>query len=207
MANLEIERISRGSTAKLYLEILAAGVGQTTENPTVAIQRVSDGQWFDGAAFVPTQQENLLTELDIANLPGLYVFSFDHTLDTTESSEFLIRFTNTGGNALLEHTHIIFGKLTDTVAPDLCSVTGTIFTATGRRAPNTLVRATLVPVAIDILGRGYQNLEVIQAYTDQQGEFSLPLVRGIGVRLEITDIGYDKSVIIPDAASVLFTAL
>ncbi|HUX16559.1 MAG TPA: hypothetical protein VMW52_08795 [Phycisphaerae bacterium] len=207
MSALEIERYSRGSTASLFLEILAAGVGQTGEAPTVAIQRLSDSQWFDGATFVPTIQENALIQKDQANLPGVYYFDFDHALDATLSEEFLLRFRNTGANALLDHRHIIFGRLTDVVDPDLCAITGTIYTATGRRAPNTVVRATVIPVVTDTLGRGFQNVEVVQVYSDPQGEFELSLVRSLNVRLEIPDIGYDRKICVPDQASALFTAL
>jgi hypothetical protein len=97
--------------------------------------------------------------------------------------------------------------LTDVVEPDLCAITGTLFTATGRRAPNSLVRATVIPVASDALGRGYQNVEVVHVYSDSQGEFELSLVRELNVRLEIPDIGYDRKVCVPDQASVLYTDL
>jgi len=207
MPNLEVQRFSRGSTARLYLDIVVAGVGQTNEAPTVSIERLSDNTWFDGTAFVPTIVENAVTESDPANLPGVYFFDFNHVLDLTVSSEFLVRFKNAVPNAVLEHSHLIFGRLTDTVDAELCSVTGTIFTANGKRAQNVLVRATVIPVKTDNLGRGYQNVEVIQAYTDQLGQFEMPLVRLLNVRFEIPDIGLDKKVWIPDLPSVLFTAL
>jgi len=207
MANLEIQRFSRGSTARLFLEILAAGAGQTNESPTIAIRRLSDGLWFDGAAFVPTLQSNAVEELDAPNLPGLYFFDFDHALDTTASNEFMVRFANTGANALLEHFHVIFGRLTDTVDPGLCSIIGTIFTADGKRSPNALVEATVIPVETDALGRGFQNLEVMRAYTDQLGEFELPLAQTLSVRLQIGAIGYDRKIVVPAQASALFTDL
>jgi len=209
MSNLEVERYSRGSTARLFLEILASGIGQTNESPTVAIQRQSDGQWLDIAtsAFVPTIQEAALTELDQATLPGLYYFDFDHTVDLTASEGFVVRFKNLGANALIDHSHVLFGQLTDSVNPEMCSITGTLFTATGLRAANSLVRATVVPVKTDDLGRGYQNSDIISTYSDVQGEFTLSLVRGLNILLDIVDIGYSRKVCVPDSATALFTTL
>lgn len=209
MSVLDTEHFSRGSVAKLFLEITASGVGQTGESPTVSIQRLSDGLWLDPNTntFVVTRQEAALVQVDATNLPGLYSFDFDHTIDTTLSQEFVARFTNTGANALTEHAKIMFGKITDTVNAETCNITGTIFTAAGARAPNTLVRATIIPVASNSLGQGFQNVEVITTYTDSLGEFDLTLARGLNAKLEIEDIGYDKKVCVPDQATVLFTDL
>lgn len=206
---MKIERFSRGGTVRLYLEILSGADGQTGESPTVAIQRVSDGLWLDGTAeeFVSTRQDNALTELDNANLPGLYYFDFDYETDGNESNEFLARFVNTGANALLEHRSIVFGAIPDVVEPGLCTITGTIYTADGEAASNAQVLGTVIPVNYDSLGRGYQHVEIEETHTDLLGQFELSFVRGLNVRLEIPSIGYDRRVEIPDQSSALFTDL
>jgi len=42
-----ISRHSRGATVRLFLDIINAGAGVISQSPTVAIQRRSDGKWFD----------------------------------------------------------------------------------------------------------------------------------------------------------------
>jgi hypothetical protein len=43
--------------------------------------------------------------------------------------------------------------------------------------------------------------------SDSLGFFQLPLIRGVRVRLQIPDIGYDKRVLVPAASSADFTTL
>jgi len=209
MSSIKIERFSRDDTARLYLEIVASGVGQTAELPTLSIQRVSDDLWLDDAEseWVPTRQDIDLTELSSANLPGVYYYDFDHAVDDNTGTAFLARFALTGANALLEHRSVVFGAVQDVADPTLCNITGTIYGADGKVAPGAKVLGTIIPVNYDSLGRGYQNSEVQLTYTDLLGQFELPFVRGLDVRLEIPSIGYDRRVTIPATASALFSAL
>jgi hypothetical protein len=209
MSNVKIERFTRADTARLYLEIVASGVGQTAETPSVSIQRVSDDLWLDDAEseWVPTRQDIDLVELDVANLPGIYYYDFDNTVDDNTGTSFLARFVNAGANALLEHRSVVFGAVQAVADPALCNITGTIYGADGEVAPGAKVLGTIIPVNYDSLGRGYQNSEVQLTYTDLLGQFELPFVRGLDVRLEIPSIGYDRRVTIPAASSALFSAL
>jgi len=86
-------------------------------------------------------------------------------------------------------------------------VQGTIFTPDGIAVRNAMVQATLVPSFLDAQGRSVQSERVMTTYTNAQGEFDLPLVRGGVFRLQVLAVGFDRKVTIPDATSVLFTAL
>ena len=143
-----------------------------------------------------------------ANLPGRYYFDFDQSLDEeTASTEYIVRKTNEGANARTEYEDLSFGPLAGAAELELCSVQGTVASAQGEPVRNVLVRATLVPTFKDGLGRVAVSEKVLATYTDGNGDFDLPLVRGGIFRLEIVAVGYDRKVTIPDQASVLFTDL
>lgn len=203
-------RHSRGATVRLYLDIVAAGAGVISQTPTIAIRRVADNRWFQASdgTWQSTIVQNDMTQLDSVNLPGRYYFDFDQTLDDEdESSEYIVRKTNTGANARTEYEDLVFGPLPAAAAPELCSVQGSVFTAQGEPVRNVLVQATLVPTFLDAQGRTVQSDRVITAYTNDQGDFDLPLVRGGIFRLQVSAVGYDRKVTVPDQASVSFTAL
>ena len=148
-----------------------------------------------------------MTELDSVNLPGRYSFDFDQTLDETAgSTAYLAKMANVA-TPLVEYQELDFGPLAAVTTIGLCSVQGTVYTAQGVAEENSLVRATLVPVFSDAIGRGVVADAVVFTYTNELGEFDLPLVRAGVFRLEIGAIGYDRKVTVPDQASVLFTSL
>lgn len=201
-------RHSRGATVRLTLDIIAAGAGVISQSPTIAIQRQVDGMWLQASdgTWVMTKVENPMTQTDSTNLPGRYHFDFDQTLDELEAStRYTVKKTNASGTVALEYEDLVFEPVAAVVAPDLCSVQGAVYTGHGEALPNSLVRATLVPVFKDGQGRGVQADTVLKTYTNSQGDFDLPLVRGGTFRLEIPAIGFDKKILVPDQASVLFT--
>lgn len=203
-----LSRHSRGDTVRLYLDIIAAGAGVIGQAPTVAIQRVQDSSWFqvsDGT-WQPTKVENAMSELDATNLPGKYYFDFDQSLDLLEAStEYTVKKTNAAGTLALEYEQLAFGPLAAAVALELCSVQGTIYDAQGKALPNQIVRATMIPVYRDSLGRAVESDRLVATYTNESGDFDLPLIRGGTFRLEIPAIGYDRKVVTPDQSSALFT--
>lgn len=203
-------RHSRGATARIFMDIIAAGAGVIGQSPTVAIQRRADDMWFqvsDGA-WVATKVENPMTELNVANLPGRYYFDFDQALDLwSGSTEYIVRKSNAIGTVALEYEDLVFGALSGAGELELCSVQGTVASPQGVDSPNVLVRAVLVPMHSDSFARVVKSDTVVQTYTNGQGDFDLPLVRGATFRLEIDAVGYDRQVVIPDQSSVLFTDL
>jgi len=204
-----MNRYTLGSTARLYLDIISAGVGAAGESPTAAVLRRSDGKWFDvsDGSWNATIVENAMVETDVTNFPGRYHFDFDQSLDdASESIEYIVKKQNLATPAL-EYDDIVFGPLASVTDPTLCSVQGTVYTGAGAPRHNALVRAVLEPVNTDALGRGYESDLVTATYTNALGSFDLPLVRNSYYRFEIDAIGYDKRVAIPDQATVLFTAL
>lgn len=203
-------RYSRGATVRLFLDIVAAGAGVIGQAPSAAIQRKADGMWFqvsDGT-WVPTPVNNPMTQTDSVNLPGRYHFDFDQSLDLlSASTEYLVKKFTATGTLALDYEDLIFGPMAGVIPLGMCSVQGTIADIQGGPAKNSLVRATLIPVFKDSLGRGVQSDLVASTYTNENGDFDLPLVRGATCRLEVVAIGYDRKIVVPDQASVLFSDL
>jgi hypothetical protein len=202
-------RFSRGETVRLFLDVITAGAGVTALAPTIAIQRLADGKWFQDSdrSWQATIVDNPMVQTDATNFPGRYHFDFNHDLDDLQTTEFVAKKANSAAPVVLEYEDLTFGKLSAATEPALCSITGTIFTPNGKAARVEYIRATLIPVFKDAQGRGVQSDRVMLAATDENGDFSLPLVRGGVFRLEIPSIGYDRKVTIPNEASALFTDL
>ena len=197
-------------TVRLYMDLVLAGAGAIGQTPTMAIQRVADGKWFQASdeTWQTTIVENSMIQLDSVNLPGRYYLDFDQDKDDlAESNRYLVKKTNIGTPKLIEYLNLLFGAQGRATQPRLCSVQGSVYTAQGEPQQNLLVRATLVPVFSDAVGRGVLADTVVGTYTNDQGEFSLQLVRGGIFRLEVDAIGYDRKVTVPDQSSVLFTDL
>lgn len=59
------------------LEIVSAGIGRSGHSPTVAIQRVLDGQWLQsgGGSWGGTFATNAMSEVSATHLPGLYEYA------------------------------------------------------------------------------------------------------------------------------------
>lgn len=201
-------RFSRGEVARIYLDVIVAGVGSINALPTIAIQRTTDGKWFQASdkTWQVNIVDNAMTATDTVFLPGRYHFDFDQTADDSDGGAYIAKKT-CAAPAALEYEDLQFGAQPAAAQPGTCSVTGTIFRADGRPAPGELVRATLQPVFKDRLARGIQSDRVVFAYTDANGDFQISLVRTGIFRLEIGAIGYDRKVTIPDASTALFTDL
>jgi hypothetical protein len=203
-------RHSRGSIARLFLDIVAAGAGVIGQAPFTAIQRKADGLWFQASdgTWVPTPVNNPMTQTDSVNMPGRYHFDFNQTLDLLSSStEYSAKKFTSSGTLALDYEDLVFGPLAGVIPFGMCSIQGAIADIQGGPARNSVVRATIIPVFTDSLGRGVQYDMVAVAHTNDSGDFDLPLVRGAICRLEIVDIGYDRKITVPDQASVLFSVL
>jgi hypothetical protein len=204
------EQLPRGSVARIYMDIVASGVGVVSQNPNVAIQRKADGMWFQASdgAWMPTIVNHTMAPLDVANLPGRYFFDFDQSKDELEASiEYIVKLVNTGANPRLEYRDLRFGPILSVVAPKLCAIRGTVFDPQGRPEANVLIRATIEPVYTDGLGRTARADHVVITHSNELGDFELQLVQGVTARLEIDDVGYDRRITVPAQAFVYFTDL
>lgn len=203
-------RYSLGSMPRLYLDIIAAGVGVISQTPTIAIKRLADGKWFqvsDGS-WQNTIVKNLMTQTDSVNMRGRYHFDFDQSLDTIPGSgDYIAIKQNESGTLAQEFEDLAFGPMPATTSPELCSVQGAIYNAQGVPVRGAVVRATLQPVLKDGIGRVIDSTSIVTGYTNETGDFDLPLVRGGTFRLEVPIVGYDRKVTIPDEPVVLFTDL
>jgi hypothetical protein len=205
-----IERYSRGEVARIYLDIISAGVGQVGLAPTASIRRMVDNQWFQASdnSWQTTIINNAMTALDGVNFAGRYYIDFDQAEDDEEESyEYVVRLSHIAAPVTLEYRELVFAPLSASIAPGLCAVTGTVYTGRGKPAPNEIVQATLVPVYTDALSRTAQADQIVGTYTNESGDFSLSLIRGATFRLQINTVGYDHKVVIPDQATVAFMDL
>lgn len=195
---------------RLYMDLIAAGVGVLSQAPTMAIQRNLDGLWFQASdgTWQPTKVENPTAQLHTTDFPGRYYMDFNQELDLLEgSSEYIVKKSNSGVPVALEYEDLAFGPLAGAAALELCSVQGSIYNGQGQPAANEQVRATLIPIFRDRHARTIRSDHALVTYTNELGDFDLPLARGGTFRLEIVGVGYDKKVCIPDQSSVLFTDL
>ncbi len=208
-----MDRYPIASTARLYLSFVEAGVGVTGQTPTIAIRRVSDSLFYNdslasGSRFASPAALNAMTELDSTNFPGLYVYDFDHSEDATGSEMFEIQMSNVAPHLLLEYSRIAFGPMRTAEAPKECLLYGSAIKADGKPAVNDTVRMSIIPNTI--LSSGAKpgiTTDRIDTFTDKNGAFSIGLIRGLTVRLQIPAIGYDRKIVIPDAPSANFADL
>lgn len=203
-------RYSLGDTVRLYLDIVESGAGVISQSPTCALQRVADGKWYQASDYTwqSTIVSNPMTQLDAVNLPGRYYFDFNQTKDeTAESSSYIASLVNAVAPLRQEYQDLEFGPVSAAQSPGTCAVQGSVYTAQGEPQQNVEVRAVLVPVYSDGVGRTVLADTVVHTYTNELGDFSLELVRGGVFRLEVFAIGYDRKVTIPDQPLVLLTDL
>lgn len=203
------DRFARGSVARLYLDLVTAGAGVPAQAPTIAIQRRADGLFFNVSSglFQSGFVTNPMTELDATNLPGRYYFDFDHSKDLLVSERFIVKKVNAGSPAATQYDDIAFGPMSSTASALTCAIQGTVLGPDGDPIPNTIVEATLIPVLVDGIGRGFGSDMLVRTYTAADGSFSLDVVRNATIRLQIPAIGYDRKATVPSLSSVLFTNL
>jgi len=204
------ERFPLGSVARLYLDIIDVDLGVVSQSPTLALRRVADNKWFQASdsTWQTNIVENAMTQTDVTNLPGRYHFDFDQTKDAlARSTVYTIKLVNGGEDSRLEYRDLCFGPMAATVVMTLCSVQGTVSSAQGEPVGNAAVKASLLPVYNGGSGRAVESIRTLICYTQPDGSFDLPLVRGGVFRLEIDSVGYDRKITVPNQASVLFTDL
>lgn len=202
-----IERFSRGQIATIRLDLVTTGTPVTGASPTVAIQRAG-GQWFKASdsSWQSTPFDNPMTETSQSQLPGRYHFNFDQTDDNIDgSTDYVVKLKNS--TTYLEYRDLSFKPLAAAVGPNTCSIQGTLVSMNGLPVANALVRATLIPVALDPQNRGIEATRVVQTYSDVNGDFQISLVRTTTIRLEIEAIGYDRKLTVPELASADFVDL
>ena len=94
---------------------------------------------------------------------------------------------------------------------ETCVVTGTVLNLDGTPNTDVQVKATVESTCMDQGGQLVDDAGVtsqqIDAFTDDSGQFSITLLRGARVRLEIQPINLRKIVLIPDLDTVDFAEL
>jgi len=208
-----MDRYPIASVINLYMSIVEAGNGVTGQTPSIAIRRVSDNAFYDdslasGSRFTASPTTNTMAELDSVNSQGLYGYDFDHSEDTTCSEMFDVKMTNPGATPRLEYLQIAFGRMMTASSPDKCLLHGVVIKPNGKPAVNDTVRLSIVPNTILPTGvKPAVTVDRVDTFTDKNGEFSMDIIRGLIVRLQIPSVGYDKKIVIPDSTSANFADL
>lgn len=84
----------------------------------------------------------------------------------------------------------------------LCVIEGLVTDLQGARVPDAQIIATIqVPPERDTLS-SFITKDPVTALTNPSGRFSLPLIQGALVRLEIPAIGYSRNITVPEKAYV-----
>lgn len=203
-----IERFSRGQVATFRLDLISSGTTTTGASPVAAVKRLSDGKWFKASdnTWQVSPFDNPMTETSQTDLPGRYHFDFDQTQDAVEDSvDYIVRMKNS--TTTLVYVDASFAPLSAATMPSLCAIQGSLVGLQGGPVRNALVRATLIPVALDPQNRGVETTRVVQTYSNDSGDFQISVVRGVTIRLEIDAIGYDRKLEVPDLASADFVNL
>jgi hypothetical protein len=96
-------------------------------------------------------------------------------------------------------------------AGPVCQLTGTICGIDGAVKPGAQVRAHIKLTQADqggqVAGGAGITSEVVSAITQDDGTFTLQLLQGATVELEIPDINLKKEILIPAETTADFTAL
>lgn len=201
-----------GENVRLVFSVVTAGAGVIGLTPTVAIRRQSDGFWFNGTIVSPADPfasayaTNTMAALDVTNLPGMYFFDFPQARDTQVVSDYEVRMQSASGTLAIDDLVLRMGPLAAAQLAE-CSIFGTLKDGAGNPIPNSLVRATPIPVSIPGAGQGIAMTPPVLVTTNENGFFQISLVQGINIRLEIQDIGYDNQVLVPNSTSAAFTTL
>ena len=96
-------KIEVGDTSVILSLTVTKNGGVIGLSPTVSIRRISDGQFLDfgtstfQAAFVDTT----MTEVDAANLPGVYEVVWDSSQEITSDGDYVATYTVSEPNAKL----------------------------------------------------------------------------------------------------------
>lgn len=201
-----------GENVRLVFSVVTAGAGVNGLNPTVAIRRQSDGFWFNGTIVAPTNPfaapyaTNGMAALDATNLPGVYFFDFPQARDTKVMSDYEVRMQSASGTLAIDDLVLRMGPLAAAQLAE-CTIFGTLKDGAGTPIPNSIVRATPIPVLVPAAGQGIGMVPPVIVSTNEIGFFQMSLVQGINIRLEIQDIGYDNQVLVPSVTSTPFTTL
>lgn len=201
-----------GENVRLVFSVVTAGAGVAGLSPTVAIRRQADGFYFNGSITSPTNPftsafaTNAMAPLDATNLPGMYFYDFPQARDTNVVSDYEVRMRSASSTLAIDDLVLRIGPLATALVAQ-CTIFGTIVDGNQKPIPNSLVRATPIPVSMPAAGLGVAMTPPILVSTNEVGFFQISLAQGINIRLEIQDIGFDDQVLVPSSTSVAFTSL
>ena len=97
-------------------------------------------------------------------------------------------------------------------APDVCTITGSLCALDGTPVPagtqiSAGVRSTQADQGGQVMGGVGVSSAFIEALTDDAGEFSIQLIQGAVVLLEIPAINLRKEILVPLSTTALFVDL
>jgi hypothetical protein len=131
---------------------------------------------------------NITIPLEIADQLGTYIFKVEESVGP--STQYLDR-------------ECFPQPLSSTPSPGVCVVNGNIRDVTGiaKSYNNTVITAQPLKLPLEVSGSLILGSKV-KTYADHDGYFSLPLVIGMTVIIEVPDAGVRFQAVIPDQATV-----
>lgn len=99
-----------GTTIDLHFVIIF-GNGIPGQTPTVELVRQKDGAYFNGTIFTLTPVALPMAEVDAVNLPGVYRYTFDQTIDN-DQEQYIAYYENTGAFAGVAFEEFFFTNIT-----------------------------------------------------------------------------------------------
>lgn len=154
---------------------------------TASLIRLSDSKYWTGATWssIPT---SLPTS---ALITGVRKF----VTPALELGHYWVQYSNDTGIQVYAGGYLYNSEL------NTCIVYGTIRDMTGEPVQNAKVYFEPAPITQFINGNAI-TMEARTAYTDNNGEFAIEIVRTADVIVIVGEVGYRKRVTIPDQSSV-----
>lgn len=154
---------------------------------TATLVRISDTKYWNGTVWVATPTLFPTTLF----ITGVRQF----VTPVLELGHYWLQFSDNTGIQLYSGGYLYNSEL------NTCIVYGTIKDMTGEPVQNAKVYFEPAPVVQFINGSAL-TMEARTAYTDNNGEFAIEIVRTADVIIIVGEVGYRKRVTIPDQSSV-----
>ena len=152
-----------------------------------------------------TAEFTTLTRVDWYEAGTGYYSLLITPVEVADAGTFTVRIGNAGGS-----TFDVFGQNVDVVPytgintssaptpPDLCTLFGYVVNLQGTAVPNTSVYTRLLATPIMAYGEGFLD-KVITSKTDSNGFFEFTVAQKTTVQVVIPDIGYSRTITVPES--------
>jgi hypothetical protein len=89
----------------------------------------------------------------------------------------------------------------------VCVIEGLVHNIQGVRVPDVMVTVKPMAYAQSPSKSAYYTMEEVTVYSDPSGRFSIPLIQGARVQIDIPDLSFSKVIVVPATAYEFITTL